>query len=124
LFFLFVGAGLLSTPVFLIYFYRFLSVDRFAGLLGPNYILGTHDRLQLLCLSLSSISSPTLRADFYERAFKPGCALCPKLCLLRPRLGSLTCVVIRIELYGAVIPFRSLLTSLFLIFFGFSGLFS
>ena len=32
------------------------------------------------------------------------------------RLGSLTCVVIRIELCGAVIPLRSLLTSLFLIF--------
>ena len=35
---------------------------------------------------------------------------------LRTRLGSLTCVVIRIELCGAVIPLRPLLTSLFLIF--------
>ena len=32
------------------------------------------------------------------------------------RLGSLTCVVIRIELCGAVIPLRFLLTSLFLTF--------
>ena len=59
-------------------FCRFLSFGYFAGLLGPDYILGALGQLQLLYLSLSSIFSPTLRADFYERIFKPGCALRPK----------------------------------------------
>jgi hypothetical protein len=62
-------------------FCRFVSVGCFAGLLDPDYILGPIVEcsyfIYLFHLSLSSISSPTLRADFYERAFKPGCALHP-----------------------------------------------